>query len=58
MSSSQPHPDFTVAVPLPAPVARDSGHWSPEPAWEHYPADTKSFSLAVEYPDAPDAFLD
>lgn len=58
MPSSQQRPDLTVAVPLPAPVTRDGGHWSPEPAWERYPADTKSFSLAVEYPDAPDSLLD
>jgi phosphatidylethanolamine-binding protein (PEBP) family uncharacterized protein len=56
--SSLTRPDFTVAVPLPAPATRDGGNWSPEPEWENYPADTKAFSLAVEYPDSPGGMLD
>ena len=56
--SNPAHQDLSVVTPLPAPLARDSGHWSPEPAWENYPADTQAFSLAVEYPEAPDNLFD
>jgi phosphatidylethanolamine-binding protein (PEBP) family uncharacterized protein len=56
--SSLTRPDLTVAVPLPAPLPRERGNWSPEREWENYPADTKAFSLDVEYPDSPNGMLD
>ena len=56
--SNATRPDLTVTTPLPAPLPRQGGNWSPEREWENYPADTKAFSLDVEYPDSPGGMLD
>lgn len=51
-------PDLPPTVPLPAPLPRQQGNWSPPAEWENYPADSKAFSLDVEYPDSPGGMLD
>jgi phosphatidylethanolamine-binding protein (PEBP) family uncharacterized protein len=60
--SNATRPDLTAAVPLYVPLNRQvgnqGGNWSPEAEWENYPADTKAFSLDVEYPDSPGGMLD
>ncbi len=60
--SNATRPDLIVPPPIPVPLPRQGvlqgGNWSPEAEWENYPADTKAFSLDVEYPDSPGGMLD